>query len=357
VMHRASANPRRSRAIFIHIAAIVLILSTTSSAYNEGGHFYTVSAVLYESRQNATPAQPDALVQAFCAQLPDLAMELDAITQRLRVLKSGSDWQWGLLGRCGSSVSRHMVVTQFYLHGLTGAPTEKVRLAAAGIVRDIDIALAGTASVTERMNLWCARGFAAHLLGDTYAHSRLDKPDEMYPTGAGHGPDGRKPDYMLARAPHVGNQWTDWVQFARQVLDGKPPGGGPSQIAALAGQLSVTERADDYGEKHLRMRLEDRLRARADWKPYDPEISRWLEGNDGFQLTARCQDQSDKGPVGAQNGKGLPLPQSIRPNCSAAWDRYLRLAVKNFPGDVSPDRSCAIRATAGQLSNKLEDGQ
>src|SRR5262249_15888612 len=150
-------------------AAIVLALSATSGAYIEGGHHYTVSAVMSETRANATPVSPEMLVQGFCAQLPDLAMELDAYTQRAIVLESGSDWQWGALGRCGSEVSRHMVATQFYLHGLTGGTKDRVRKAAADIVREIDTLLGAAPSAQERINLWCARGFAAHLLGDSYA--------------------------------------------------------------------------------------------------------------------------------------------------------------------------------------------
>jgi hypothetical protein len=54
-------------------------------SYNEDGHFYTIIA----SEHLRSPVLQDqhrdeAVIAAFCAQMPDLAAELDAATLRMR---------------------------------------------------------------------------------------------------------------------------------------------------------------------------------------------------------------------------------------------------------------------------------
>ena len=90
-----------------------------------------------------------------------------------------------------------MVASQFYLHALTGAPPESVRNAANQMISDLDTSIQAlekqkAANTQDIVNLWCARGFAIHLLGDTYAHATLDKPSVLYDPGLGHLRDGHE---------------------------------------------------------------------------------------------------------------------------------------------------------------------
>src|SRR5690242_11860978 len=87
-----------------------LALSSSANAYDIGGHHFTVALVLSQT-DPADQADPYKITEAFCAELPDLVPELDAVTQRINVLKSSIDTRWGLLGNCNSYVSRHMVAT------------------------------------------------------------------------------------------------------------------------------------------------------------------------------------------------------------------------------------------------------
>ena len=94
-----------------HVLLLIWLgFAANANAYNEGGHYYTLLA-LFDSIAT-TPTEEhlrEIKLEAFCAELPDLARELDAISQRVRVLESTGDNLWGLLGRCQTNVSSHMV--------------------------------------------------------------------------------------------------------------------------------------------------------------------------------------------------------------------------------------------------------
>jgi hypothetical protein len=159
---------------------------------------------------------------AFCAFLPDLSTDLDAVILRERVVFNKSDWRWAIAEQCGTNTSRQMVVTQFYLHALSGWDVQPFRKAAHDLASNI-MKTIPTAGADRDMRL-CELGFSMHLLGDTFAHSRLSESTQtkLYETGLGHFFDGEAPDYMLRRNfPEyeiVHNRWTDWVGFAGQLL-------------------------------------------------------------------------------------------------------------------------------------------
>ena len=344
--HRRSESARRC--VMLFVVAFFGCVGFCAQAYEVGGHHYTLAAIYltYPNGQGGV-AQSDAdrLTEAFCAELPDLAMELDAVTQRLRVFLSKSDWQWGMFGRCSTKTSRHMVATQFFLHALTGSAVADVRAAALGIIKDVDRELAGARDPQERANLVCARGFAAHLLGDAFAHARLDKAGVLYSTGTGHWKDGHVPDYMLSHddpsyldrdRDNQNNRWSVWVEKASMSLVGRS--GQDANIVNLSNGMDPN--GGRRGETQLRAKLIRYAGTR--WSPYEPAMESWLQTvqsssqsiGDEFEnvasakVNATCQDQIDKGPANRSDGKGLEVP--VRPQCDQVWKRYLLHAVRNF---------------------------
>ena len=90
------------------LAALLAILASACAlAYEIGGHHFTLVRIFLDADKTARSSDDERYVELFCAELPDLAMELDAITQREKVAMS-SEWQWGLFGRCTGPVTRHM---------------------------------------------------------------------------------------------------------------------------------------------------------------------------------------------------------------------------------------------------------
>jgi hypothetical protein len=221
------------KAIFclIHIWLFAWLANAADAyAYNEAGHYYTLLALFDSRLSNATPQESlsEIRLETFCAELPDLAQEFDAITQRTRVFESSTDYLWGLSGQCQSPVSSHMVASQYYLHGLAGTPAPALRAAARDIFASIDDELQKQGPASEqRRNLICARGLAAHLYGDSFAHVRLksEKPGffssiietEMYDTGLGHARDGHEPDYLYGHNISV-DKWPEWVADAGTLI-------------------------------------------------------------------------------------------------------------------------------------------
>src|SRR5207245_3647136 len=90
--------------------------------YSEAGHFYTASRVASVTGRlrgvdPATHLLEREDLADFCAQLPDLAVELDAKTLRVKL----GLWNlgWTFFDRCSSAEVIHMAVSHHYLHGLT----------------------------------------------------------------------------------------------------------------------------------------------------------------------------------------------------------------------------------------------
>jgi len=197
----------RGRKVISRLGAILCIAALggiaaiwPSYGYNEDGHFYTAVAVGNSATQpymNVTPDQ--ARLIAFCAQIPDLANDLDAVTLRTKVIFSRAGTAWGVSGACWNDKVRHMVEAQEYVHALTGSDAGNVTKAAIAILRDLR-AGKGMSGKSEQARA-CAEGLAIHLLGDTFAHRRLhldsSKPVQTYPTGLGHIHDGHDPDYII----------------------------------------------------------------------------------------------------------------------------------------------------------------
>lgn len=320
------------------------LVKSAAGAYDLGGHHYTISSILAGAAPAQRPAgnaptnetagvvnqvDPYEVLESFCVELPDLVAEVDAITQRIHVLESRADWQWGVLGRCSTSVSRHMVAAHWYVHGLTGMDTGLVRATAETLIRVLQDNAARATDPQSRANRACEVGFGLHLLGDTFAHSRLDKPEKLYPTGTGHWQDRHIPDYMLSRdirnvAP--GQHWSDWVREASKLL-GRPDASGRLGQISQPILANPAQQADDFGDTILTSHLIYSLQHEGEWEPYKPPLEIWSSGNVVGDISAwPCSKVIASGP----NGQGVPPIAGVVPDCNAMWDEYLKAAIAVF---------------------------
>jgi (2Fe-2S) ferredoxin len=121
---------RKPRVLFALLTTCCgLCALAPSMAYEDDGHFYTIIASERLSNKLNAP-HDEAALYSFCAQLPDLAKELDATTLRYGVLLNPS-WAWR--DECDDE-TLHMVTTQRIVHALTGSDAERVTRAAVAIV-------------------------------------------------------------------------------------------------------------------------------------------------------------------------------------------------------------------------------
>lgn len=191
----------RSKPFSVIPFLLLALVSTTgvSFAYNEDGHFYTAAAIERTRHLQGTDFTEARLV-TFCAQLPDMTKELDAVTLRVNELGTGYGYLWGAFSTCWGKGVRHMVTVHQYLHGFVDAgQIDKPRKAhPAQAVTEAAIATVGFfRDRLERQhnpNDACALGFAIHLLGDSFAHRTLSNPNIMYDPGMGHFDDGHHPE-------------------------------------------------------------------------------------------------------------------------------------------------------------------
>ncbi len=166
-----------------------------------------------------------AALLAFCAKVPDLVREFDAVTFFAGVLPSFSGLTSGAFSSCWSRDVHYMVTAHRYLHALTGETDGGGRDLEA--TRVTDAAAATLSSLLSRIegpgeadpNLVCAAGFAVHLLGDSYSHRQLAKPRRMYSPGLGHFRDNHTPDRILSPAADGTNRSVLYLEFVRKLGD------------------------------------------------------------------------------------------------------------------------------------------
>ena len=338
-----------------------LCTAISAQAYNEGGHYYTLLA-LFDSHAKATPENRlrEMKLQALCSELPDMAQEFDAISQRIRVLQSLKDNLWGLLGQCQTTVSSHMVASQYYLHALSGAPADRIRSAAGAIIKaiDDDLARLGATQSQERRNLICARGLAAHLYGDAFAHVRLssEKPSifsstiktEMYKTGLAHARDGRAPDYLYGHNIDI-DKWPQWVKDAATNI---AAGSDPAQT--LYSHQPCQDKIATC-EEPARLRLQKLVTMRDKLMVPDMQqrIASGSTGIGGMERATKCNDVLNSVYPDAND----------RPQCDIAWKNYLERAIPIFydlgidptsRSNAGAGRSCSAWRCAGSKSYRGE---
>ncbi len=196
---------------------VALLACAPVAAYDQAGHFYTAFA-LARTAQAAFPDR-DRLTVTFCAQLPDMASDLDAVSVYKAAAANPWRWlRWATSDLITGDDLRRMVTIQQLLHGLTGGHSVPLKAVAKATVTRLQAAVAGAGA--ERAEALCALGFGLHLLADSHAHEQLDdagKPAadrKMYVTGRGHAGDWHDPDHVFcARYVEVGLSTTRNCRF------------------------------------------------------------------------------------------------------------------------------------------------
>jgi len=341
IRHRFSTGKTLLQSLLL----IGLCSTPNAHAYSEGGHYYTLLA-LFDSNAKAAPSSKlsEMKLQALCSELPDMAQELDAITQRVRVLQSRKDLLWGLSGQCQTTVSSHMVASQYYLHALSGAPADRIRSAANAIVKAIDgdLAKLGTKQSQERRNLICARGLAAHLYGDTFAHVKLSSEKslfysttlntEMYETGLGHARDGHNPDYLYGHTIDI-DKWPRWAQDASaNIATGSDATNTLKSHLPCPGQIAACE-------EPARIRLQDLVTMKDALMIPDMQqrIAAGSKGIGGMERSTNCEDVINS----------IFPNTNDRPQCDASWKSYLQKAIPVF-NNLGIDPTTRPHAMAGK---------
>jgi hypothetical protein len=311
----------------------LLILCATlpasrARAYQTAGHFYSIVAELgAENPANSTFTAVQARVISFCVQVPDLAREFDAITTRATI-PLWANMSWGLFDACWSKEVRHMVSVQHYLHALTGAPHDATLEAGRRTVAELRARLRSNPADVATA---CALGFATHMLGDSFAHERMDGSGRQYDTGLGHFRDDTKPDHPLVRADRL-IMWRGYLHEARAHLKVALPPNALGLIANVAQRLfPVGGEVKNYDESRLATGLEDTLGSQKSvWVPYQPALE--VANGKEILLTTPCS--------GVAQRYSAALGVSF--DCNEAWRTYLQVARPRFARtppmcDVTPD--------------------
>ena len=101
---------RKPRVLFALLTTCCgLCALAPSMAYEDDGHFYTIIASERLSNKLNAP-HDEAALYSFCAQLPDLAKELDATTLRYGVLLNPS-WAWR--DECDDETLHMVIIAKF----------------------------------------------------------------------------------------------------------------------------------------------------------------------------------------------------------------------------------------------------
>jgi hypothetical protein len=353
---RLGKAPRPKARVRLSLAAASIAValsapSATTSAFDAGGHSYSVAALYEQAGMNDTERR----LETFCAFLPDISEELDAVTQRRNLARS-FDATWTIFSVCWGSTSRHMAATHHYLHSLTGGRPSEARSAAESMISDIDRDLtARPQDIQAHANLICERGMAIHLLADTFAHQK-DRVT-LWSAGTGHADAGHAPDLLLYR-PEI---WADWLRTASSVLTmGK---GRPEELIHLQARLpaGLASAAPDQAELHMLQLLAEVAPLSVQTPPIeswntDPVATDTMSRlwKDSFVHTP-CQDQIDRGPANRSNGRGAPSLSGTRPQCETVWKDYLRRAVPAFV-DAGVTPPCHFSVRDAEM-DRLGDGR
>lgn len=200
--------------------AALLLGGTTLNAtsFDEAGHFYTAYALVRTAQPDKTP--PARMLMALCAQLPDMASDLDATAVYGRLV-THSPWawaRWGLSDKTDSPDVRKMITIQQLLHALTGGDALEIQEVARTLNASLRKAAASAQGDSDVGIAACALGFGLHFYGDATAHQRMSDADKrtgrhMYGTGVGHAADLHYPDYPLCDKPADGLQVTRHCRF------------------------------------------------------------------------------------------------------------------------------------------------
>jgi hypothetical protein len=302
-------------------AALLAALSVSpAAAYRWDEHYYTVRL--------AFGAREGGEVAALCAQLADEAPELNAIAVYRRLMKHPLDYAaWTFGGSGPSETVGRMATVQQILHGLTGGSPDAVRAIALETGKSIGAVLRAEKDPRKRADAQCALGFAMHLYGDSFAHTRIKNPAKMYATGLGHFFDATTPDQPLSSATRL-EMWRDYLATAPTLI----PDGVRAAFEPVFSAAAELQRRARAGNQYAR---EELMHAETTALEGSGIKAALLEHN----LSNRpCQAIADAA------AKGLPAT----PSCEGAWSLYRGAAVKAFD-DYDADPAHAAKPSRGAV--------
>lgn len=317
----------------VKVTAIVLvavtILSCSATAYEVPGHYYTITLLMKNLLPLRLSEQQSSLV-AFCAQLPDIAEELDAVEVYKSAASNPIAWAaWGSRDKVWNKNVAQMVAVQQFLHGLTGGTTEGVQTVAREIIRELSYQIwqSDGGPPSGNTSALCALGFAMHLYGDSFAHRQINKPESMYPTGRGHAGHGHEPDRPLSSSFRT-QDWGNYLVKASGylgnfTLDPNVQTQEVNEVKKLQADGKATW-FNRYGEDLLWPILIQRI-DKSRLEQFNPPMHK--------QKTSRCQDYINK-VFNDGHFKGLGKPQ-----CEVVWSRFRDKAKSNFeryPDAIAP---------------------
>ncbi len=326
-------------------AALLLACCGAVFAYQQAGHFYTAFALAH----TAPAALPDRerLLVAFCAQLPDMASDLDAVSvYQAAAMASPWKWfRWASADRIDGKELRRMVTMQQLLHGLTGGASKEVQKVALDSARALLEAAGAESPGAARDEALCAFGFSLHLLGDSAAHEQIDdaakdpKDRRMYVTGRGHAADWNDPDHvfcsryvesMASRArscqfdedPRF--RFESWHALWKRIgafmdeLFKLPQQDREPLVRALRTVGRDAAPVNQWNEKRMRFTLGHGL---------DQQVDKLSDFIDRHEKEERPCEQVLQD---AANESLAPFVRGQAPSCAKVWSRYQSVVRTNF---------------------------
>ena len=308
-------------------AALALLIPRPAAAYRWDQHYFTVRLV-YGSREGGATA-------ALCGQLADEAPELNAIAVYRRLMRHPLDYAaWTLRGKGPDATVGRMVTVQQMLHGLTGGSPDAVRAVAGAATRSLLAQLRGEKDPQRKADEQCALGFALHLYGDSFSHTRIKNPAKMYDTGIGHFYDATKPDQPLS-SPERFELWRRYLATAPTLLFGDFQAAFEPFFAAAAAVRARASSGNDFAHEELLAAERSALR--------DSGIDATPLRHNSDATT--CQKVADEA------AKGLPRA----PSCEAAWTLYREAATRAFD-DYDADPAHAAAPSRGPVRRPFFSG-
>ena len=203
---------------------IILLLSLYSSislSYNISGHYYSILSVL-DKEDKFSP------LIAFCAQVPDLSIEYDAV----HLVRNLKFWPaiWYFFTRNydigDEEAKKNLAEVHSYLHVLTGDKSSIASEAAKQTFKNLynyyQKVKANPKTTQDITNYACSLGFSLHMLGDSFAHKDISNKSRMYSQIHGHAKDHTHPDDLLSnrRADQL-SEWKMYTSIIHEITESK----------------------------------------------------------------------------------------------------------------------------------------
>lgn len=197
-----------------------LLDPTKVDNYNEAGHYYTTFYTALETGNDLETSQTLALY----SQIADEVNSLDATSVALDfVADTISKGALSLLVH--TDAKEKMEVIQEGLHSLTGENAEKTRAIVTDAINNAE---------TDEV-----KGLLIHVLGDAYAHTKMDGSGELYSSTEGHLLDNTAPDEIHRRE----GLYLDFVDNLYDVLETDAVRSSVEEVQGVLG--AAVQRAKD----------------------------------------------------------------------------------------------------------------